>query len=131
MKNILNPFISIGEFRLNSHISDYFEEFNLIKDEYDNVTKWTTYYVENNDIILFTEEEYIISIKCKEQCIINNVNLISSSINVFTRMNIDFQFDEELYIDDYEMQKVYNVDSIGLQCWTNKNDVIVSILISG
>lgn len=43
MKNILDPFISIGEFRLNSLISDYSNIFNLIEDEYDNITNWTTY----------------------------------------------------------------------------------------
>ena len=44
-------------------------------------------------------------------------------------MNLNVQFDEEVYIDDFEIQKVYNVDSLGLQCWTNVNNIIVSIII--
>lgn len=129
MKNILKPFTSIGEFRLNSLISDYFDIFNLIEDEYDNITNWTTYYVEGQDIILFVENKFIVSIKCKELCIYNNINLIKSSIDIFKTMNLNVQFDEEVYIDDFEIQKVYNVDSLGLQCWTNVNNIIVSIII--
>lgn len=129
MKNILKPFTSIGEFRLNSLISDYFDIFNLIEDEYDNITNWTTYYVEGQDIILFVENKFIVSIKCKELCIYNNINLIKSSIDIFKTMNLNVQFDEEVYIDDFEIRKVYNVDSLGLQCWTNVNNIIVSIII--
>ncbi|WP_334126081.1 hypothetical protein [Empedobacter brevis] len=129
MKNILNPFISIGEFRLNSLISDYSNIFNLIEDEYDNITNWTTYYVEGQDLILFVENNYIVSIKCKVLCIYNNINLINSSIDIFKNLNLDVQFDEELFVDDFEKQKVYNVDSLGLQCWTNIDNIIVSIII--
>ncbi|MDM1073760.1 hypothetical protein HX001_14825 [Empedobacter brevis] len=129
MKNILKPFTSIGEFRLNSLISDYSNIFNLIEDEYDNITNWTTYYVEGQDIILFVENKFIVSIKCKELCIYNNINLIKSSTDIFKTMNLNVQFDEEVYIDDFEIQKVYNVDSLGLQCWTNVNNIIVSIII--
>ncbi|WP_312553044.1 hypothetical protein [Empedobacter brevis] len=129
MKNILNPFISIGEFRLNSLISDYNNIFNLIEDEYDNITNWTTYYVKGQDIILFVENNYIVSIKCKVLCIYNNINLINSSIDIFKNLNLDVQFDEELFVDDFEKQKVYNVDSLGLQCWTNIDNIIVSIII--
>jgi len=129
MKNILKPFTSIGEFRLNSLISDYSNIFNLIEDEYDNITNWTTYYVEGQDIILFVENKFIVSIKCKELCIYNNINLIKSSTDIFKTMNLNVQFDEEVYIDDFEIQKVYNVDSLGLKCWTNVNNIIVSIII--
>ncbi|MGV0828213.1 hypothetical protein F0358_11160 [Empedobacter brevis] len=129
MKNILKPFTSIGEFRLNSLISDYSNIFNLIEDEYDNITNWTTYYVEGQDIILFVENKFIVSIKCKELCIYNNINLIKSSTDIFKAMNLNVQFDEEVYIDDFEIQKAYNVDSLGLKCWTNVNNIIVSIII--
>lgn len=129
MKNILNPFIGIGEFSLNSPISDYCDIFNLIEDEYDNITNWTTYYIEGQDIILFVENNDIVSIKCKESCIYNTINLINSSIDIFKNLNLDFQFDEELFINDFEKQKVYNVDSLGLQCWTNLDNIIVSIII--
>lgn len=129
MINILNPFTGIGDFELNKSISKYSNKFYLIKDDYDAITNWTTYYVDDHDIILFTEKESIVSIKCKEQCIFNNVNLIKSSINVFKTMNIHANFDEEVYIDDFEIQKVYYVDLLGIQCWTNENDLILGIII--
>jgi hypothetical protein len=128
----LIPFKYVGDFKINSKISNYFNlyEFEIFpKDgEYDS----EKYNIYNPSISLFVENEIIESICCDEECLYKERNLIGMSIDEFishTGEKYYGEIDEADFEEDNIPQYIYEFEDIGLQVWT-KNDIVVTVIAS-
>lgn len=132
MINILKPFNSIGSFFLGDEIKKYLQKYNFRQTPVDLSTGWETYSIDDEGIALFTENDIIVSILCEKVCIFNDKNIIGMNFNKFIKSyNLSFNEEGELLdIDDYEQQKVYDIEEIGLQVWCDNNNNILTIIAS-
>lgn len=134
IKNMITYFIPlerVGEFDLNTQISDYTEKFDFKYSPIDESTEWETYSLENDGISLYVEDDKIISIVCDEECIYKGRNIIGMNIDEFINSYDVEPIGEvdKLYVNENETQDVYEFDDIGLQVWC-KNSIIVTVIAS-
>lgn len=132
MTGFFIPFESVGDFKINSKIDDYFNshEFEVFpKDgEYDS----EKFNIDNPSISLFVEDGVIESICCDEECLYKGRNLIGMSIEELishTGEKYYGEIDEADFEEDNIPQYIYEFEDIGLQVWT-KNGIVVTVIAS-
>lgn len=119
------PLEKVGEFYLNTKISDYTKKFSFQYSPADESTEWETYELENEGISLYIEDDKIISIVCNEECLYKGRNIIGMNIEEFINfydVNPVGEVDE-LYVNENEIQNVYDFDNIGLQVWCKQGTI--------
>lgn len=126
----LVPRHQVGDFKLNEDISFYIEKFNLSQKPSEDNTGWTVYDFDTN-ISLFVEDGKIESISCTEECLYKGGNMIGMSFETFLSY---YKIKPEgppdiLYVNDDEVQNVYEFDEIGLQIWCDEN-YIKTVIVS-
>ncbi len=131
MINYFIPLIGIGDFELNTNLSDYAERFDLKYSPVDESTEWETYSLEDEGVYLYVENNKIISIVSDLECLYNGRNIIGMNINEFINFYGIEPIGEPdaLYVNENEFQIVYEFDDIGLQVWC-LNDVIETVIAS-
>lgn len=122
------PFKSIGVFILNSDINKYLKNYIYEYTEVDEITGWDTYNIIGLNISLFTDSGKIVSMLCENECYYNNKNIIGVNIDDFMNFNnLQYTNEESLFVNNNEKQNVYEFDSIGLQVWCKKNEIVTVI----
>ena len=123
------PHIGIGPFRLNASINDY-SNLKLAFYESDDSTGWDTYEFENA-FSIYTEKGIIVSIACRDLCVLNGVRVVgahySDFLKTFHPTNVTH---DQIYMpDDDDYQDVYDIDDLELQLWC-RYDTILTVFCS-
>ncbi|MBA3987485.1 MAG: hypothetical protein H0X63_13150 [Flavobacteriales bacterium] len=125
----LIPTSSVGPFKLGTKISKY-EKFDLDYFPPDESTGWATYKMRDPELEIYTEEEIIISIACREVCNYKGQNLIGLPFKELMRLINERPEDkDEIIMEDGELQIVYEFYNFGLEVWTKCN-IIVTVFCS-
>lgn len=126
-KVILIPNLKVGDFELGQSIQFYIENFKFqveIADEYE-IPKWDIYSLEAEGLELYVEDNIIVSIACRKDLILNNLQLIGGSVSaVMNKLNLEYDDKDAIYLNEEdEAHDVYEFTPLGLQVW-EKNNVI-------
>lgn len=127
----LIPFKQVGPFIFNSNINSY-SSFSFIYTKCDDKTGWDLYELDSVGIELYTENDLIVSIACKEYLFYKNTNIIGIKLDSFlnkTGLTVVGEGDKIYMPENDEYQHVIDFDIIGIQVWL-KNYIIVSIFCS-
>ena len=129
MVNYFIPLKRVGDFELNAQISNYADKYNFKHSSIDKSTGWETYSLVNEGISLYVEDGKIVSIVCIEECLYQGRNIIGMNINEFIGFYDIKPVGEidQLYVNDYETQNVYEFDYIGLQIWCKEDTIVTAI----
>ncbi len=133
MKLVLNPKISFGPFYFKSRMSDYKKTYHF---EYepcpnDDVTGWDTYILNKPELIIYTEDEIIVSISSSEECILHGRNIAGMCYNVFLDLvkSLPSSTDKIYLSNTNTKQEVYDFEDLSIQLWVY-NGKIVDVYVS-
>lgn len=129
---IFKPFNKVGPFEFHTLIAGYVDRFNLkfnkAEDEFcrDN---YDLFYPEST---IYIEDGLIEDIACHQEFIYKGRNIIHMSYIEFLKHSNLKPVGEtdKVYLSGDEEQFVYEFDEIGLQVWTNKSGIIVTVIAS-
>jgi len=129
---ILNPNISVGDFRFGRNIEEYilgydfkfFEPFSGLEDDAGN------YKNENLGITLYIDNDKSInSIFCKKYCFYDGINLVGLNVDKFI---VSFgkkpdkieKFSVFLNESEIQNQTAYDIDDLGICLWTYRKKIL-------
>lgn len=132
MINYFIPLYGVGQFELHTRIYVYTEIFDFIFSPADDSTGWETYELDGANLCLYVEKGVIVSIACMEECLYKGRNIIGMKIHEFINYYETYPSGDidKLYVNNDEIQDVYEFDDLGMQIWCS-NDIIVTTIISG
>jgi hypothetical protein len=135
MFNYLIPFERVGQFILNSEITNYTEDFNFDIHLYGGTSPSEHYSLKQPEITLFVniDNKRIEEVAIYEELIFKGRNLIGLTIEEFishTEENYIGEIDRIDFEDDNIAQYIYEFENIGLQVW-EKNKEIITIIVFG
>lgn len=132
MISYLIPFKQVGDFHIESSLSNYRDTFEFKHTPSEDSTNWDTYELVDEGVSLYVDNDIIISISCDQECLYKGRNIIGMLIDefiAFTGLNPQGEVDS-LWVSDDKKQDVYEFDDIGLQVWC-EDDIIVTVIATG
>ena len=93
------------------------------------------FFNESIEVYAYKESKIINFIACRENCYLDNINLIGLNIEKFlVHFKIDksqYQVEKVYLMPDDEEQDVYDIDKLDLQIWVDNSYKIVTVFING
>ena len=118
------PKTSYGIFKMGFPLSKKARELLEFEPEEDS-TNWMKFRMRDEEILVFTENDKIVSIACYKEFYIRGVNIIGLKLSEAIKQIGE---EPEKKVDEIEMddsvQMVYEFEDAQLQLWTKKGRVV-------
>jgi hypothetical protein len=134
MKYIIDLNKGVLPFYIGRSIDEYKSQysFNFIEGEVDESWNEYDFFDDTIEIYINKVSNKIDSIACRDNCYLDEVNLIGLNVeDFFTQFKIDKSQCkiEKVFLTDEE-ENVYDIDDIGLQLWVNSSNKIVTVFVT-
>jgi len=137
MKFIVEINIGVGPFYFGHSIEEYKSKNTFTYTANDAEIRWDKYEFFGDTIEIYVDklDSKIEAIACRDNCYLNDLDLIGLDIddffltNNFDKSESDFEL-ISLTDDAEEDQGVYDIDRTGLQVWVNSLNKIVTVFLS-
>lgn len=123
----LSPRIGVNEFTFKSDINEYTNfDFHYTRT---NGTGYDTYDIDDSGLSIYVENNLIESIACTEELLYKGCNIIGMYITEFmSYYEVDHSGSvDKIFVNNEELQEVYEFDTLGLQLWCRKDKVTTAI----
>ncbi len=122
------PNKSLGPIIIDSKISDYFENLNVVRDETStDSTDWDTYIVPANDVYIDVDGEDVVSITAYREFKYDGKNVIGMTTAQLEKVLgcTPDEVGEAVEYDDGDVKTSFDYFDLGLQIWAS-DEVITS-----